>query len=106
MCFMHSRFSFVFLLFPFLGGVGIGAPSLSLEDAISRALEHNLDIQISEVAADRAEDAIDIAKAEFDPTLFFDAGIGESLSPQNSSTLENTSQPFSQDWDASVSASK
>jgi outer membrane protein TolC len=82
---------------------GLSAGELSLEDAIARALEHNLDIRLSEVAVGRAEDGIDIAKAEFDPSLVFNAGLGESRSPQNSSTLEGASQPFSESWDTSAS---
>ena len=80
-----------------------GGGALFLDEAMALALEHNLGIRMSEARAERADDALEIAAAEFVPTFVFDAGFGESLSPGRFDSDENTDQPFSQFWNAGLS---
>ncbi len=52
-----------------------GPPALSLRDAVDRALRANLGLAITRADTLKADDAVDIARAAFDPTFSFSSGF-------------------------------
>ncbi len=63
-------------------------PVLTLEEAVARALEQNFSVQIQRYATVSAAAAVDIADADFDPTLTLSATRSVNQQAQPSSTLD------------------
>lgn len=72
--------------------VDIGT-KLTLQEAVDLALEHNLDLKIQRTEVEDAEQALRIAKADFDPELSSNASSNYSLSPRSSTQLDGSAQP-------------
>lgn len=56
------------------------ADPLPLESAVAQALAANFDVQLQRIALDNSADAIEIARAGYDPTLTIAASTGQSQS--------------------------
>lgn len=70
------------------------------------ALENNLGLKIQTSVVERSFLEVDAANTAFDPELQLRGSFGDSLSPRNASTLEQTSRPFSENSDASLSVNR
>lgn len=71
-------------------GSAPGGPSLTLDEAVAQALEKNFAIQVQRYATDSAEAAVDIAEADYRPTLSVTASTGVTQQAAASSTLDGT----------------
>ena len=67
-----------------------GGPVFTLEEAIGQALEKNFAIQIQRFTTDSADAAVDIAVADYRPTLSVTASTGVTQQAAPSSTLDGT----------------
>ena len=57
------------------------APSLTLQQAVDRALEHNLGLAVTRLDAWRALDAVDVSLSVFDPTFVWNNRLSGSRTP-------------------------
>jgi outer membrane protein len=65
------------------------ADPLTLESAVAQALAANFDVQIQKLNTDTAEDAVEIARSDFDPTIAISASTGESQSASPGSFVDS-----------------
>ena len=77
--------------FSFASTVLAQEPVLSLEEAVTRALEQNFSLQIQRYAADNAAAAVELADADFDPSFTLSATSSTTQQGQPSSTLDGVS---------------
>ena len=61
--------------------VSASAPSLTLQQAVDRTLEHNLGLAVTRLDAWRALDAVDVSLSVFDPTLAWTNRLNGSRTP-------------------------
>lgn len=105
------------VLAPLLGGISIPvvaedqdlAHALSLEEAVTRALETNEGIVIQRWAADIAAAGEEVARGAYDPVLGVDAGWNESTTPVNSAfsgAPEGSLAPTSEGIDVGAAVSR
>jgi outer membrane protein TolC len=82
---MRLALSMVFLSSATLLAVGpavpASAPSLTLQQAVDRTLEHNLGLAVTRLEAWRALDAVDVSLSVFDPTLAWTNRLNGSRTP-------------------------
>lgn len=81
---------------------------LTLEECIARAMQKNFDLQIQSFSTDIAKEALNVAKADFDPTLTASARRNLNQSAATTSRLDGTaaSGPRSDNTTFSVGASE
>jgi outer membrane protein TolC len=65
------------------------ADPLTLEAAVAQALAANFDVQIQRLETKNAQDAVEIARAGFDPTLALSASTGENQSASPGSFVDS-----------------
>lgn len=65
-------------------------PPLTLEECIARAMRKNFDLQIQGYSTDIARESLNIAKADFDPTLTASVTRGVTQAAGVASSLEGT----------------
>ncbi len=71
-------------------------PQLTLEECITRAMKRNLDLEIQRYNPDIARNAIDAARAEFDPTVSLTATRSFTQQPGALSALDGSASPTSE----------
>jgi outer membrane protein len=77
------------------GGSNVPVRSLTLQQCIEMALEHNLDLQIQHVSTDIAEYDLSGAYGAYDPRLSFEAGRGFVSEPGDFSPHKfNLNEPY------------
>ncbi len=105
------RFLLPLLLFPTLALAGTSAPSilngsLTLEECIRTAVRQNLDLQLERIVTLDARDAIEEARAPFDPALSADIDYNKRRSPAAGSELDGADQPESSGATVTTGVSK
>lgn len=65
------------------------ADPLTLNSAVAQALAANFDVQIRRIDTANAEDAVEIARSSFDPTLSISASTGETQSSSPGSFVDS-----------------
>src|ERR1017187_2927732 len=63
---------------------------LTLEECIARAMKKNFDLQIQNYSTDVAKEALNVAKASFDPVITATGNRSLSQSALTTSTLDGT----------------
>jgi outer membrane protein TolC len=71
-------------------GVPAGAPPLSLEESISRAMKKNFDLQIQSYSTEIAKENVVISQAAFEPVLNASANRNLSQAASTINTLDGT----------------
>jgi len=84
------------------------APSLTIEEAVARALDKNFDLQLQQFATANALDQVIIADATFDPTLFSTAALAgvkdDTTTPSTSRQQQTASLGVTQRFVTGASA--
>ena len=105
------RFLLPLLLFPTLAPAGPALPGtldgqLTLQKSIRIAVRRNLDLQLERIGTLDAREAIEEARAPFDPALTGNFGYNDQRSPAAGSDLDGADQPESNSTDLTTSLSK
>ncbi len=65
------------------------ADPLTLDSAVAQALAANFDVQIQRLNTNAADDAVEVARSTFDPTVTVSASIGDSQSASPGSFVDS-----------------
>lgn len=100
-----NKATFIFSFLAFLSTTS-HAQSISLREAIDRALLNNYNLQIQQTDTAIAQEEITIADAGYDPTISLSANTGETKNPIASSSLTGATRLTTDSDSYSASVSK